>query len=137
LPAIVRTAAGQAGNCAFDRTHTGEIALAIWARVVISPGVFADWKREVVATLLVGDSEIAARSTPFISVGENSATACAELGENVRQFVAQRTINFRWVVEQTRIQQNQSLAIISATGGRFETGIPFEAKLVRKARRAE
>ena len=87
---------------------------------MISPRVFADWKRKVVATLLVGDSEIAARSKPFISVGENSATACAELGENMRQFVAQRAINLRWVVEQTRIQRNQSLPIISATGGRFE-----------------
>jgi hypothetical protein len=87
----------------------------------MAPGAFADWKRKVVATLLVGDSEIAARSTPFISVGENSATACAELGENMRQFVAQCTINFRWVVEQTRIQRNQSPPIISATGGRFET----------------
>lgn len=119
--AVMPLAAGQACNCAFDWTHTREFAPAIWTFVDISPGAFTDGKRQIVAALFVGDSEIAARKTPLGSVRENSASASAELGKNMRQFMAQSAMDLGWVLKQTRVQRNQFLAIVSATGSCCET----------------
>jgi hypothetical protein len=44
------------------------------------------------------------------------------------KFVPQCAVDLRGMFNQPRVQRNQFLAMISAAGGRFETGIPFDAK---------
>jgi hypothetical protein len=45
------------------------------------------------------------------------------------KFVPQRAIDLLRMRNQSRVQRNDFLAIIRASGGRFEAGIPFHAKL--------
>jgi hypothetical protein len=80
--------------------------------------------------LLVGDSQIPTSLLPLGSVRCNSSPSfCAKLGEDMSELVPQRSIDFRGILSQPRVERNQFLAIISASGGGFETGIPFNAKL--------
>jgi hypothetical protein len=87
-----------------------------WTFVEKPPGPLPDREPQIVTALLVRDSEVAAGNAPLISVRQNLATPGAKLGKHMRQFMAQRAIDFRWILEQTRVQQNQFLPIIS--GGR-------------------
>jgi hypothetical protein len=52
---------------------------------------------------LVGNSQIAARSAPLVAMRQNSATTSAKLSENMRQFMAQRAIDFGRMLEQPRV----------------------------------
>jgi hypothetical protein len=47
------------------------------------------------------------------------------------KLVPQRAIDLGGMLNQPRVQRNQFLAMISAAGGGFETGIPFDAKFCR------
>jgi hypothetical protein len=44
------------------------------------------------------------------------------------KLVPQRAVDLRGMLNQPWVQRNQFLAMISAAGGGFETGIPFDAK---------
>jgi hypothetical protein len=44
------------------------------------------------------------------------------------KLVPQRAVDLRGMFNQPRVQRNQFLVMISAAGGGFETGIPFDAK---------
>jgi hypothetical protein len=44
------------------------------------------------------------------------------------KLVPQRAVDLRGMLNQPRVQRNQSLVMISAANGGFETGIPFDAK---------
>jgi hypothetical protein len=52
---------------------------------------------------LVRDSQIAARNAPLVSMWPNSATTSAKLSENMRQFMAQRAIDFGRMFQQPRV----------------------------------
>jgi len=54
--------------------------------------------------LLIGNSQIAARSAPLFAMRQNSATTSAKLSENMRQFMAQSAIDFGRMLEQPRVQ---------------------------------
>jgi hypothetical protein len=53
--------------------------------------------------LLIRNSQIAARSAPLLAMRQNSATTGSELSENMRQFMAQRAIDFVRVFQQPRV----------------------------------
>ena len=44
------------------------------------------------------------------------------------EFVSQRAVDLLGMLSQARVQRNEFLAIISAAGGGFQTGIPFDAE---------
>ena len=52
---------------------------------------------------LVSNSQIAARKAPLVAMRQNSATTSAKLSENMRQFMAQRAIDFGRMFEQPRV----------------------------------
>jgi hypothetical protein len=52
-----------------------------------------------------------------------------KLRENMSKLVPQCAVDLRGMLNQPRVQRNQFLAMISAAGGGFQTGIPFDAKL--------
>jgi hypothetical protein len=53
--------------------------------------------------LLISNSQIAARSAPLVAMRQNSATTSSELSENMRQFMAQRAIDFGRMFQQPRV----------------------------------
>jgi hypothetical protein len=59
--------------------------------------------------------------SPLGAMRQNPVSASAKLSENMSQFMAQSAIDFRRMVNQPRIQRNEFLAIVSATGSCFET----------------
>ena len=68
----------------------------------------------------------------------DSPPAGAEMSEEVRQFVAQRSIDFlRAVFAQARIKRDKFLAKIGAPGGGTQAGIPFHAEQWGELARAE
>ena len=97
---VMRAATRQTCNGAFYAPSTRKIVLAIGTSVEISPGQMGEREGQVVTALLVGDSQIAARSAPFVSVRQNSATARAKLSENMSEFVSQSAIDFRRMLKQ-------------------------------------
>ncbi len=119
--AIMCTATGQTCNCTFNPTHARKIALAIWTPVKIAASTFADWEREIMTAPLIANPKIAASLPPLNTMGQNPAPARAKLGKDMGQFVAQRLIDFGWMLKQPRIQRDEFLAIISATSGRSQT----------------
>src|SRR6266545_1926386 len=94
---IMCAATGQTCNCTFNPTHARKIALAIWTPV-----------------------KIAASLPPLNTMGQNPAPARTKLRQDMGQFVAQRLIDFGWMLKQPRIQRDEFLAIISATSGRSQ-----------------
>jgi hypothetical protein len=56
--------------------------------------------------LLISNSQIAARSAPLVAMGQNSATTSSELSENMRQFMAQRSIDFGRMFQQPRVYRD-------------------------------
>ena len=58
-----------------------------------------------------------------------SVAALREIAlQDMSKLVPQRAVDLRGMLHQPRVQRNQFLAMISAAGGGFETGIPFNAK---------
>jgi hypothetical protein len=101
--AIMRTATGQTCNGTFDPTHARKIALATRAPVKIAPSTFANWEREIVTTLLVSNPKIATSLPPFNAMRKNPASARTKLRQDMRQLVLQSSLDFGWVLKQTRV----------------------------------
>ena len=75
---------------------------------------------------LVGDSEVTACLSPFVSMRSNAVPASAELCEQMSQLVSQGAVDFRHILlAQARIQRNEFTAIIRASRGAEESRIPF------------
>ncbi|MGA7274817.1 MAG: hypothetical protein WBX14_08240 [Candidatus Udaeobacter sp.] len=80
-----------------------KITLAFWTFVKVPPSACARRERKIMTTLLVGNSQIAARSAPFIAMWQNPATTSAKLSEDMRQFMAQSAIDFGRMFQQPRV----------------------------------
>jgi hypothetical protein len=87
-----------------------------------------DWKREIVTTLFIADSKIAAGHAPFRTVRQDAAAPGAILREQMRQLVPERAIDFRRVVfAQARIQRNEFLSKDCPARATSQARIPFHA----------
>ena len=87
-------------------------------------------ERQLVTARFAGDAQIATGPLPLRSVSGDSSTAGPRLGEQVRQFVSQSSLNFCALqVAQFRIERDSSLGEMSHTGGRAQAGIPLHANV--------
>jgi hypothetical protein len=99
----MRAATRQACNGAFYSPSTRKIVLTIGTSVEISRGQLTEREGEIMAALLVGNSQVTARSAPLVSMRQNSATASAKLGKKMGQFVSQSATDFGRMLKQPRV----------------------------------
>jgi hypothetical protein len=62
--------------------------------------MFADRERKIMTTLFVGDSQVATSLSPLGAMGQDAASPRTKLSENMSQFVAQSSIDFRLMLKQ-------------------------------------
>src|SRR5947199_10572072 len=86
-------ATGQTCNGALYPAGPMEIALAVWTLVTVSPCAFGNGEGKIMTAFRVGDSQMAARGGPLVSMRQNSVTASAILGQKIVRFVAQSRID--------------------------------------------
>src|SRR5438046_9721253 len=98
----MRAATGKTCDSAHNPTDPGKIALALRTFVHVPPSAFADFERKIVAALLVGDSQIGARLTPFGSVWQDAAPASAKLSEHMSELVPQSPTGGRGLAHSRR-----------------------------------
>jgi hypothetical protein len=101
--AVVRAATSETCNSASYPPHAMKITFAIWTFVQVPPNACARRERKIMTALLIGNSQIAARSAPLVAMRQNSATTSAKLSDNMRQFMTQSTIDFGRMFQQPRI----------------------------------
>src|SRR4029077_9296163 len=138
LAAVMRAATGQTRNRASDATNARKIAPAIRTFVAKTTDALTDCKRQVVTAHFVTNSEIAASLPPFRAMRQNPPAPGAELCEQMRQFVAQCSIDL-WdsVIGKSRIQGNQFSTKICAPGRGFHPRVPLDADLASERRRVK
>ncbi len=91
--------------------------------------MLADGKGEIVAARFIANPEIAAGLPPGDAMRRDSPARRAKLREQMRQFMAQRPIDFiRAVVPQTRVQGNNVAPRIRPAGRAEEARVPFHVK---------
>jgi len=89
------------------------------------------------ATLLAIDAKIATGDSPLDAVRCDAPISGTRLGEQVRQLVSQRLLNFGGTVfVQTRVQRDELSPPIGAASASLQTRIPFHAYLPRGSYRA-
>ena len=96
-------ATGETGNCAAQRGEPAKLLTTIRTAIDKPRDVSSRRKRQIVTALLVGDSQVATGLPPLVAVRQNPPTTGAKLGENMRQLMAQRAIDFGRMLEQPRI----------------------------------
>ena len=136
-PAVVRTAAGQTRNRAFDSPDARKIEKTIRAFVNESSRPCAGGEGEIVAALFVADPQIMASRPPLVSMRQDVASTDTKLSEEMRELVTKCPFDFHGILLQAWIQRNQSPAIIRAAGACLQTRIPFHANFFRDAGGAE
>jgi hypothetical protein len=119
--AIMRATTSQTCNCTFDPAHTRKIAPATWTPVKIAPSTFTDWERQIVTPLLVANPKIAASLPPFNTMRQDPAPTRTKLRQDMRQFVAQSSVDLSRMMNELGIQRDQFGAIIGSAGSCFET----------------
>ena len=90
------------------------------------------------AARFVRDAEIAARLSPLRTLRENSPATGTKLREQMRQLMAQCSIDL-WdsVIGKARIQGNQFSTKICAPGRGFHPRVPFHPDFTRERRRVK
>ena len=128
--AIVLAAAFHAGNFFSQRADAGEDGRACGAGIEKFAPDFPAFERDVVAARLVGDSQIPAGRPPLRSVRCDAVSPGAVLGQEMRQLVPQRFLDFAGrELHEFGIQGDPSLAPACETGGCPESGIPADCHL--------
>jgi hypothetical protein len=84
-------------------------------------------KRERVAARFIRDAEIAAGAAPFRAVRRNPAAPGAELGQQMRELMAESAVDFRAIIvlAEPWIQRDEITMRVRAAGGAEEPGVPF------------
>jgi hypothetical protein len=130
LATVVRAATGKTGDGPPNPLHPRKRRPAMWAFIKKSPGPLADGKWQSVTTRFAIDAQIAASFVPFGPMRRNSASSCARLREQMRQFMAQGLFDLPAAVfAQARIQRNQLVSIIGAPGATLQARIPLHTHL--------
>ena len=87
-------AASQTCNDALDPARARKIFAAIRTAINEPRGVSSRRKRQIVAALFVGDSQVHTGVLPFDAVRSNPSAASAKLGENMSQLMPHGAIDF-------------------------------------------
>jgi hypothetical protein len=99
--------AGQTGNDPANLADAREIVPAIRTTVNETPATPCYREGQSVAAVFVADPKILARAAPFPAMRENSPSAGAKLGQEMRKFVEKSSIDFGVALgTQERIQRN-------------------------------
>jgi len=94
LAAIVFATTGKTSYRATHAADSRKLLTAIRTAIDEPRGVRSHRKREVVAPLLVGESQFETGLPPLVTVWQNPPSSRTKLGENMRQFMAQSSIDF-------------------------------------------
>jgi hypothetical protein len=109
--AIVLSAAFDAGSLAAENLHAGKDRGALGAGVEKLPHDAAAFEREIMATRLIGNSEIRASLVPLLAMGFDTATTDTVLGQEMSQLVAQGALDFCGRnLQELRIQNHHAIA---------------------------
>jgi hypothetical protein len=97
-PVVEGATAGQAGGRATEWAGTRKSAVAHGTNVKVAPLLAMDGKRKVMATRFICDTKIRARLSPFCAMRRDTAASGTKLGKQMRQFVFECAIDFRFAV---------------------------------------
>lgn len=126
--AVVFAATLDAGGFLEQRFNTGQHGRALGAGVKKLPRDFAALEGKFVTPRLIWDAEIGASLSPLQSMCLYAAATGAVLGEKVREFVTQGSLNFGCRnFYKLRVQQNRSLAKHGHARSGAQSGIPINA----------
>ena len=111
FPAIVFTAAIEAGDRAFEAPDAGKILAAPGTTIKERAGTLFDWERQGMAARFIGNAEVAAGFAPGRAVRRDASPTRPELGQQMRQLMAQGAIDLgRVVLAQAWIQRDEVAA---------------------------
>ena len=135
---VVPATAFDAGDAAFHCVHARESGAAFAAGVEISSFEADALEREIVATGLVGDAQIAAGLAPLDAVRRDVPAAGTMLGEKVGEFMPQGSLNLeRRDFNEFRIEGDRLGPPAGETCGGPQPGVPFDGDLLRTSGRAQ
>jgi hypothetical protein len=115
----VRATTGEARDRAANAARAGKVAPAIRTLVKKAADSFGDCKRKIMATLFVTDSKIDTRGAPFFAVRRNSSASSAKLREEMRELVKKCALDLVRMIVQSRIERDQFVTEVGATGAAF------------------
>ncbi|MEY2529843.1 MAG: hypothetical protein QOJ05_1933 [Verrucomicrobiota bacterium] len=107
-----------------------KILSAAGTLVKVASSAALDRERQGVGARFVTDTKVTAGLSPFQAVGRQAAPARAELGQEMRQLMAQRAVDLAGIVfSQTRIQRDEGAAKIGPAGRAEKARVPFDANI--------
>jgi hypothetical protein len=121
----VHATTGETGDDSPNFADARKIEIAVRAFVKKTPRSLNCWEREIVRALFVADSKIDTRRSPLLAVGCNSAALRPKLGEQVCELVQKCALDLVRMLVQTRIERDQFVSEVSATGAAFQARVPF------------
>ena len=131
--AIVSTATSQTGGGTPQRPGARDFTRAICAAIKIRPAAAVNWKGKGMATCFALDAEIGAGPFPFRAVRSDSAASGARVREQMRQLMAEGTINLRCPVGgEARIEQDSRGQHFGATSRAAQARRPLDRDSARE-----
>jgi hypothetical protein len=128
--AIVLAAAFDAGGLATENLHAGKDRGTLGAGVEKLPHDAAAFEREIMATRLIGNSEICAGLVPLLAMGFDTVTTDTVLGQEMSQLVSQCALNLCGRnLQELRIQNHHAIAPDGQAGRGAEPRVPEDANL--------
>ena len=125
LSFAVLPAAGETSSLAAKRADTAKFLRAAETAIEMAGLHLAAREREGVATLFIVQSEVATGLLPFRAVRGNAPAPGAEVGEQMRELVAQRAIYFLGAeIAQARIEGDERFTGQRSASGAAHTRIP-------------
>jgi hypothetical protein len=126
-------AAIEAGHGAAEWTHPGVFAFAMGTAVLVAHALAGAGQRQIMAAPFIGDAEVTACAPPLGAVGVDAPAAGAESRDEVRQFVAQGSVDFfRAESDQLWIHADEGLCIKSLAGCCAQARVPDDANCFRQ-----
>jgi hypothetical protein len=128
--AIVLAAAFDAGGLAAENLHAGKDRGALGAGVEKLPHDASAFEREIMATRLIGNSEIRAGLVPLLAMGFDTVTTDAVLRQKMSQLVAQCALNLCGRnLQELRVQNHHAIAPDGQASRSAKPGVPEDANL--------
>jgi hypothetical protein len=135
--AIEGPATGQAGGGTPQWAGAWKVALAPGASVEITAPLAPKREGQIVTARFAANPQIDAGPPPFHPMGRNATAAGAKLREQVRQLMAEGSVNLSLAVStKTAVEENPSSTVLRAAGGGAKTRRPFNPNLRGQSGRA-
>ncbi len=131
-------AAAQAGGSASEGTDAFEFGFAVGAEVDVFDGDLASWQGEVVAAGFIGETEVGTGALPLRAMGGDAAFTDAVLGNEVGQFVEERTFDLVGSEGlELGIEENDGELWVGKAGGAPHPGVPENAQAIGERSEAD